>query len=80
MPSAEHFPVLSLTERVKSSQGADAAKPAEVTYAEGIYAGYRYYDAFGVALFILLALVSLTHIRSRPCAEDEHFKGCFVCH
>ena len=49
--------------------------------------GYRYYDAFGVAPFILLALVSLTvgqfplsntpvhgALFSRAIEPDEHFR------
>ena len=61
VPSAEHFPGIELDgEGQVFAGGLMVAKPAEVTYAEGIYVGYRYYDAFGVAPFILLALVSLT--------------------
>jgi beta-glucosidase len=36
VPSAKNFP------------GTPANKPAEVTYEEGIYVGYRYYDSFKV--------------------------------
>ena len=53
------------------------AKPAEVTYAEGIYVGYRYYDAFGVAPLYPFGfgLSYTTFEYSDLVLSDEHFKG-----
>lgn len=48
VPSANNFPGIELSqEEVKSSFGMSMGKPSEVTYEEGIYVGYRYYQTFG---------------------------------
>lgn len=49
VPSAETFPGRVLPARAGDG-GADAfGVPSEVVYDEGLYVGYRYYDAFDVA-------------------------------
>jgi beta-glucosidase len=49
VPSTKTFPGHELTQRVANQGlGFGEAKPAEDTYNDGIYVGYRYYDAFNV--------------------------------
>ncbi len=49
VPSSKNFPGVELEGEGRSfGGGLMVAKPSEVTYAEGIYVGYRYYDTFDV--------------------------------
>lgn len=48
VPSAKTFPGRLLEGRKPLTSSPFAGKPAEAVYEEGIYVGYRYYDAFGV--------------------------------
>jgi beta-glucosidase len=48
VPSAKTFPGKELTGKPNLTTFPLAGKPAEVTYDEGIYVGYRYYNTFGV--------------------------------
>ena len=78
VPSAGHFPGIELDgEGQVFAGGLMVAKPAEVTYAEGIYVGYRYYDAFGVAPLYPFGfgLSYTTFEYSGLELSDEHFKG-----
>ena len=49
VPSAKTFPGRELTGATPLINNPFGGKPAEVTYDEGIYVGYRYYNTFGVA-------------------------------
>jgi len=78
VPSAEHFPGIELDgEGQVFAGGLMVAKPAEVTYAEGIYVGYRYYDAFEVAPLYPFGfgLSYTTFEYSDLVLSDEQFKG-----
>ena len=47
--SSKNFPGKNLSDtQVVSSIGIPMGYPSEVTYEEGIYTGYRYYNSFGV--------------------------------
>jgi beta-glucosidase len=48
VPSAKNFPGKELPAAGGESGSVMMGKPSEVTYEEGIYVGYRYYDAFKV--------------------------------
>jgi beta-glucosidase len=49
VPSAKNFPGKELVpDTAKQSRPAFGGKPSEVTYEDGIYVGYRYYNTFGV--------------------------------
>jgi beta-glucosidase len=50
VPSASNFPGKELPRQGEEQAGPrpPRAVPSEVTYDEGIYVGYRYYDTFGV--------------------------------
>lgn len=48
VPSAKTFPGRELVGERPLTINPFAGKPAEVTYDEGIYVGYRYYSRFGV--------------------------------
>ncbi len=52
VPSAGSFPGKELPTEQSADQGPMAAfqrsRPAEVTYTDGIYVGYRYYETFNV--------------------------------
>jgi beta-glucosidase len=48
VPSAKTFPGRELPGRKPLLSGPFAGKPAEAVYEEGVFVGYRYYDAFGV--------------------------------
>ncbi len=47
-PSAKNFPGRELVGRKPLLNNAFAGRPAEVSYEEGIYVGYRYYNTFKV--------------------------------
>lgn len=47
VPSAKDFPGKELPGNDNTPANPLMGKPAEVTYDEGIYVGYRYYDTFG---------------------------------
>jgi beta-glucosidase len=48
VPSATSFPGIELSATdVKGPSGMSMGKPSQVTYEEGIYVGYRYYQTFG---------------------------------
>lgn len=49
VPSARSFPGRQLPEEKRLLTHPFAGNPAEVVYEEGLYVGYRYYDALGVA-------------------------------
>ena len=75
VPSAEHFPGIELDgEGQVFAGGLMVAKPAK-SYAEGIYVGYRYYDAFGVAPLYPFGfgLSYTTFEYSDLVLSDEHF-------
>ena len=46
--SAPNFPGRELEGATPLARGPFAGKPAEVTYEEGLYVGYRHHDTFGV--------------------------------
>ncbi|GGA90304.1 glycosyl hydrolase [Puia dinghuensis] len=48
VPSAKNFPGKEFPEKATTGMLGMKAIPAEVTYEEGIYVGYRYYNTFGV--------------------------------
>ena len=48
MPSARSFPGKELVGQKPLISNLFAGKPSEVTYEEGIFVGYRYYNTFGV--------------------------------
>jgi len=48
VPSAKNFPGKETGEPDQKSSMMDIAKPAVVTYEDGIYVGYRYYSTFKV--------------------------------
>jgi beta-glucosidase len=47
-PSAKNFPGKAYPERAEAGMMGMKTIPMDVTYAEGIYVGYRYYNTFGV--------------------------------
>jgi beta-glucosidase len=47
-PSAKNFPGKEFPEKAESGMFGMKQIPAEVTYEEGIYVGYRYYNTFNV--------------------------------
>lgn len=47
-PSAKTFPGKELPMAPGQAAGPMRSKPSEVTYEEGIYVGYRYFDAFKI--------------------------------
>lgn len=48
VPSAKNFPGKEFPEKSTTGMMGMKAIPAEVTYEEGIYVGYRYYNTFNV--------------------------------
>jgi beta-glucosidase len=48
VPSAKNFPGKEFPEKATTGMMGMRSVPAEVTYEEGIYVGYRYYNTFGV--------------------------------
>ncbi|MDB5136868.1 MAG: beta-glucosidase, partial [Mucilaginibacter sp.] len=48
VPSAKNFPGKDLPVAAGEAEGPMRSKPSEVTYEEGIYVGYRYYNTFDV--------------------------------
>jgi beta-glucosidase len=48
VPSAKNFPGKEFPEQATTGAMGMKSIPAEVTYEEGIYVGYRYYHTFGV--------------------------------
>lgn len=48
VPSANNFPGKEFPERVTDGMLGMKSIPGEVTYEEGIYTGYRYYNTFGL--------------------------------
>ncbi len=48
VPSAKNFPGKELSGQKGLMTNPLAGKPAEATYEEGIFVGYRYYNTFGV--------------------------------
>ncbi len=48
VPSAKSFPGKEFPEQAKSGMFGMKLIPAEVTYEDGIYVGYRYYNTFNV--------------------------------
>ncbi|MCW3093193.1 MAG: Beta-glucosidase [Ferruginibacter sp.] len=48
VPSAKNFPGKEFPERAEKGMFGMKQVPAEVTYEEGIYVGYRYYNSFDV--------------------------------
>ncbi len=48
VPSAKNFPGKELPDAYKGPANPMRGKPSEVTYEEGIYVGYRYYNTFHV--------------------------------
>jgi beta-glucosidase len=48
VPSADNFPGHVLPGHEEEGGGFMRGAPSEVTYEEGIYVGYRYYNTFGV--------------------------------
>jgi beta-glucosidase len=48
VPSAKNFPGKEFPEKATTGMFGMKAIPAEVTYEEGIYVGYRYYNTFKV--------------------------------
>ncbi|MEP6845563.1 MAG: glycoside hydrolase family 3 C-terminal domain-containing protein, partial [Panacibacter sp.] len=48
VPSAKNFPGKEFPEKATTGMMGMKAIPAEVTYEEGIYVGYRYYNTFNV--------------------------------
>jgi beta-glucosidase len=48
VPSAKTFPGKELVGHKPLTYNPFAGKPSEVTYEEGIYVGYRYYNTFGI--------------------------------
>jgi beta-glucosidase len=48
VPSAKNFPGKELAGQKSLINNPFGGKPSEVTYEEGIYVGYRYYNTFGV--------------------------------
>ena len=49
VPSAKNFPGKEFPEKATTGMMGMKSIPAEVTYEEGIYVGYRYYNTFNVA-------------------------------
>ncbi len=48
VPSAKNFPGKEFPEKATTGMMGMKAIPAEVTYEEGIYIGYRYYNTFNI--------------------------------
>jgi beta-glucosidase len=48
VPSAKNFPGKEFPEKATTGMMGMKAVPAEVTYEDGIYVGYRYYNTFNV--------------------------------
>lgn len=48
VPSSKNFPGREFPERAEEGMFGRKAIPAEVTYEEGIYVGYRYFNTFGI--------------------------------
>jgi len=48
VPSAKNFPGKELPMPTGQTANPMRGKPSEVTYQEGIYVGYRYYDSFKI--------------------------------
>jgi beta-glucosidase len=48
VPSAKNFPGKEFPEKATTGMLGMKAIPAEVTYEEGIYVGYRYYNTFNI--------------------------------
>jgi len=47
-PSAKNFPGIAYPDKAEAGMLGMKVVPMDVTYAEGIYVGYRYYSTFGV--------------------------------
>jgi beta-glucosidase len=48
VPSADNFPGEVIPGTEPAGEGFRRVQPSRVTYEDGIYVGYRYYDTFGV--------------------------------
>ncbi len=68
VPSSDNFPGVKTSDEVINILGILDANPSQVDYEEGIYVGYRYYDAFDVEPAYELGFgLSYTRFDYGPC-------------